>query len=198
MAPTNLFTTGLSSLSSGRVASTLFVCLFVLASDSANACSSREPTRQTSPGPHDFSALPAETRLWRENDAGEPLFLRARVLDTCSEPIAGARVRMLHAGPDGHHDPRRWRTTLETDERGEFTVVTVLPGYAGGMARHIHFIISHPVHRELVTRLFFRHDPAIDQSIEDLAIVLEPVERGERKGWVGGYEFVLPANSSQQ
>jgi len=167
-------------------------CAFLLALQvPAQACNNREPTRQTSPGPHDFSALPSETRLWGEDDAGEPLFLRARVLDTCGEPIPGARVQMLHADQDGYHDPRRWRTTLDTDERGEFKVATVFPGYAGGMARHIHFIINHPDHQRLVTRLFFRHDPMLDKSVEDLAIVLEPIERKERTGWVGGYEFVL-------
>ena len=70
-------------------------------------------------------------------------------------------------------------------------MTTVYPGYAGSIARHIHFIISHPDHQQLVTRLFFNNDPAIDQGIEDLAAVLEEMRRGEEKVWVGGYEFVL-------
>ena len=73
-------------------------------------------------------------------------------------------------------------------------MVTVIPGYAGSIPRHIHFIVSHPDHEPLVTRLFFKSDPAIDRSIEDLAVVLEEVQRREGKSWVGGYEFVLPAN----
>ncbi len=157
----------------------------------SQACTQREPTRETSPGPHDYSVASADPRLWREGDAGVPLFLQARVLDTCGKPVTGARVRILHANQDGYHEPDRWRVHLSTDDRGEFKLLTVYPGYAGDIARHIHFIITHPDHRPLVTRLYFKNDPAVDHGIEDIAIVLEEVRRGEGKGWVAGYEFVL-------
>lgn len=155
------------------------------------ACSKRDPTPPTSRGPHDFSSAPNETNLWREGDGGEPLVLHARVLDTCSNPVTGARIRILHANQHGDHEPDRWRSHVDSDDRGEFKIVTVFPGYAGSLPRHIHFIITHPDHRQLVTRLFFKNDPAIDDGIEDLAIVLEEVQRGEKRGWIGGYEFVL-------
>ena len=157
----------------------------------SQSCEARTPTPETDPGPHDFSVAPAATSLWREGDDGEPLFLHARVLDTCGKGVKGAHIRMLHANQDGEHDANRWRTHLTTGDAGEFKVVTVYPGYAGYLARHIHFIISHPDYRTLVTRLFFKNDPAIDQSIEDLAIVVEEIQRGDNKGWIGGYEFVL-------
>lgn len=177
----------------GLIISTLLVFALLLegADAASHACSKREPTGATSRGPHDFSGAPAETNLWREGDDGEPLRLHARVLDTCGKPVAGARVQILHANYYGDHEPDRWRADLRSDERGEFSVVTVFPGYAGMLPRHIHFIISHPYHSQLVTRLFFKKDPAVDSSIEDLAIVLEEVQRGARKGWIGGYEFVL-------
>jgi catechol 1,2-dioxygenase len=174
----------------GISAVTLFATLLLAIPPVSHACDKREPTPQTSLGPHDFSATPADTRLWREGDDGEPLFLRARVLDTCGKPIAGARVQILHANQDGLHEPDRWRATLSSNDRGAFKLVTVYPGYAGGMARHIHFIISHPDHQQLVTRLFFKNDPAVDYGIEDL--VLEEIQRGEQRGWIAGYEFVLP------
>ena len=157
----------------------------------AYACIERKPTPQTGPGPHDFSTAPAETRLWREGDGGVPLFLRARVLDTCGDPVPRARIQILHADQDGVHDPHRWRARLESNDRGEFEVLTVYPGYAGSIARHIHFIITHPDHQRLVTRLFFKNDPAAHLGIEDLAIVLEEVRRDGSKAWMGGYEFVL-------
>jgi protocatechuate 3,4-dioxygenase beta subunit len=157
----------------------------------SQACGKRTPTPEASPGPHDFSVAPAETNLWREGDAGEPLFLHARILDTCGKGVKGARIKMLHANQDGEHEAHRWRAHLTSGDAGEFKVVTVYPGYAGYMARHIHFIISHPDHRQLVTRLFFKNDPAIDPSIEDLAIVVEEIQRGDEKGWIGGFEFVL-------
>jgi protocatechuate 3,4-dioxygenase beta subunit len=170
----------------------LFAALVLGTQPVAQTCDKRAPTPETSPGPHDFSIAPGETSLWREGDDGEPLYLQVRVLDTCGKAVKGARVRILHADQDGEHHPQRWRTHLTSDDGGEIKLVTVYPGYAGYMARHIHFIVSHPDHRQLVTRLFFKNDPAIDPSIENLAIVVEEIRRGEQKGWVGGFEFVLP------
>lgn len=177
----------------GQTPAMILVAALLLGFQSSSyACEKREPTRQMHPGPHDYSAGVPETRLWREGDGGQPLFLRARVLDTCGTPLAGARVQVLHANQDGHHEPDRWRADLITDERGTFQLVTVFPGYAGSIARHIHFIITHPDHRQLVTRLFFRNDPAVDHGIADLAMVLEEIEHKRGIGWVAGYEFVLP------
>lgn len=155
------------------------------------ACDKREPTLEMSPGPHDFSAGVRDPKLWREGDGGEPLFIRARVLDTCGKPVSGARIRIVHANQHGAHEPDRWRAELTSDDRGTFNLVTVFPGYTGGLPRHMHFIIDHPDHRQLITRLFFKNDPSVDHGIEDLAMVLEEIEREQGKGWVAGYEFVL-------
>lgn len=176
----------------------LFTAMLLGVHGVSHACNKREPTRETSPGPHDFSHAPAQDRLWREGDAGEPLLLQVRVLDTCGEPVVGALVRILHANQDGVHEEGRWRAHLSTDGRGEVKFLTVSPGYTGGIARHVHFVITHPEYRELVTRLFFKNDPDRDPGLEDLALVLEEVQRqadtqGENRGWMAGYEFVLPS-----
>ena len=44
--------------------------------------------------------------------------------------------------------------------------------------RHIHFIIDHPDHSQLVTRLFFKNDPSVDHGIEELAMVLSHYDIG--------------------
>jgi protocatechuate 3,4-dioxygenase beta subunit len=165
--------------------------LLWLGHGSAAACEPRQPTPATDPGPHDFSAGVDEPRLWQEGDPGEPLFLRARVVDSCGRPLAGARVRVVHANAFGAHEVDRWRADLSTDERGGFRLATVFPGYTGGLPRHIHFIIDHPEHPQLVTRLFFKNDPSIDHGVEDLAMVLEQVDRDGGTGWLAAYEFVL-------
>lgn len=177
---------------SGIRASALLAVLALSAQPVAHACDPRVPTPETSPGPHDYSFAPARNALWREGDGGEPLLLHARVLDICGKPVPEARIQILHANQDGDHEPDRWRAVLHADDRGEFKLVTVYPGYAGSIARHIHFVVTHADHQTLVTRLFFRNDPAADKSVEELTVVLDEVRRGDVTGWTGGYEFVLP------
>lgn len=161
----------------------------------AVACNKRTPTPPTGPGPHDYTHAASTEKLWNEGDPGEPLFLKARVLDTCGKPVPNAKVRILHANQDGYHEHDRWRTHLFTDERGALRLITVFPGYTGGIPRHMHFIIEHPDHPQLVTRLFFKNDPAVKQGmaqgIEDLAMVLEEVDRKGKKAWLATYEFIL-------
>jgi protocatechuate 3,4-dioxygenase beta subunit len=160
-------------------------------STAGNACVKRVATPETDPGPHDFSHGSHDPKLWREGDAGEPLAFKGRVMDICGKPVVGARVLIVHANQDGDHEHDRWRADLKTDRRGTLRLLTVFPGYTGSIPRHIHFIITHPLHRQLVTRLFFKNDPSVDHGIEDLAMVLEEIQRPTGKGWAAGYEFVL-------
>lgn len=153
-------------------------------------CNERTPIPQAGAGPHDYSPAPADGCLWRDGDEGEQLFLRARVLDTCSTPVIGALVKLRHANHAGQFLADR-RADIRTDARGELRVLTVLPGFAGGLPRHMHFIISHPDYRRLVTRVYFKGDPAARGESDDLAIVLEEVRRGESIGCLGNHEFVL-------
>jgi len=158
----------------------------------ADACSPRKPTPEGYLGPHDFTTAPASNELWREGDRGEQLVLSLRVLDTCGKPLPGARVHLLHADATGEHALGRYRAILKTDAKGAVNVLTAVPGYAGDLARHIHFIISHPGHAELVTRLYLKNDPRLEGRANDpLALVLEEVRHGQVKRWVSGYEFVL-------
>lgn len=166
----------------------------LLGSAQALACTPRQPTQATGPGPHDYSHGVRDPDLWHEGDEGQPLALRARVIDTCGNPVRGARVQIVHANHHGAHEADRWRADLKTDARGAFRVLTLFPGYTGGIPRHIHFVITHPLHATLVTRLFFRNDPDVDHGIEKLAMVLEEIQRPAGKGWAAGYEFVLEKN----
>lgn len=155
------------------------------------ACIERVPTPQAWLGPHDFTTAPGERELWKKGDPGEPLVLHLKVLDTCGEPIPGVRVHLLHADYDGEHRLGRNRAVLHSDRRGAVNVLTLLPGYAGDLPRHIHFIVSDPGYEELVTRLYFKSDPAAGAEQDPLAMVIEEVRRGDETRWVGGYEFVL-------
>ena len=129
--------------------------------------------------------------LWREGDPGERLLLHGRVLGVDGGAVAGATVEIWHADAEGVVHADRYRAALVTGEDGEFVVSTVLPGYIWG-PRHIHFVVSHPEWRQLITRLFFRRDPAVDEvGRPDLAIILEDGDIGGVRGLFGEAQLVL-------
>lgn len=150
---------GLRSLSARMGRTLALTSAIVLAAcfsmDTGAACKQREPIRRTSPGPHDYSNAADSTRLWQAAAPGDALYLRLCVLDVCGKPLAGARVQVLHANHEGAHEHNRWRGATTTNARGAAQVLTVFPGYTGGLPRHIQFVISHTNYAELVTRFFF-------------------------------------------
>lgn len=120
--------------------------------------------------------------LLREED-GEPLLMKGRVADAGGEPVVGAKVEVWQTATNQLYDvqdddqPRgHLRATFRTDARGEYAFRTILPvsypipadGPAGqlleGLGRHpfrpahVHFMISAPGYRKLVTHLFLAGD----------------------------------------
>lgn len=149
-------------------------------------------TPSTLPGPFyrpDAPRLPLGANLCR-NDVGEPLSVTGRVTATDGTPIAGAEVEVWHANAEGRYenqDPdnqpeHNLRGRFIADDGGRFHFSTVRPGgYAlpddgpvGQLIRrlglsldrpaHIHFAVSAPGFRRLVTAVFDHSDPAIDRD----------------------------------
>ena len=85
----------------------------------------------------------------------------------------------------------RYRAMFPTADDGTFLVSTVLPGQYWG-AKHIHVILSHPLHHSLQTQILFKSDPNVSSSPEGgLAIVTEEVRVEDETILVGGVELVL-------
>ena len=62
----------------------------------------------------------------------------------------------------------------------------------GYRARHIHFVISHPDHPLLVTRIYFLGDANLDEApCPELAIVLEESRVEQSHVLLGNVQFVL-------
>lgn len=120
--------------------------------------------------------------LLRE-EASEPLTMKGRVADAQGVPVPGAMVEVWQTATNQLYDvqdeqqPRgHLRATFRTDTRGEYAFRTVLPvsypipydGPAGqlleGLGRHpfrpahVHFMISAPGYRTLITHLFLAGD----------------------------------------
>ena len=123
-----------------------------------------------------------DTILLREEDA-EPLVMRGRVSDPDGRPVVGAKVEVWQTSSNQLYDvqdsnqPRgNLRATFRTDAHGNYEFRTVMPvsypipddGPAGQLLQqmgrhpfrpaHIHFMISAPGYRTLVTHLFLAGD----------------------------------------
>ncbi|MCX7287111.1 MAG: 6-chlorohydroxyquinol-1,2-dioxygenase [Rhodobacterales bacterium] len=149
-------------------------------------------TPSTLPGPFyraDAPMLTLGADLCRDGK-GVPLRVRGQVSGPDGTALAGALVEVWHANPVGRYenqDPdnqpeHNLRGRFITDSDGRFHFQTVRPGgYAlpddgpvGQLARrlglsldrpaHIHFCVTAPGHRRLVTAIFDGTDPAIDRD----------------------------------
>lgn len=149
-------------------------------------------TPSTLPGPFyraDAPALPLGGDLCR-NGLGRPLMVTGQVLGHDRTPLPAARVEVWHANAEGRYenqDPdnqpeHNLRGCFTADAAGCFHFRTIRPaGYAlpddgpvGQLARrlglsldrpaHIHFAVTAPGHRRLVTAIFDGADPAITRD----------------------------------
>lgn len=149
-------------------------------------------TPSTLPGPFyrpDAPALPLGANLCRSGD-GVPLSVTGRVLGPTGEFLGGAEIEVWHANALGRYenqDPdnqpeHNLRGRFTADAQGGFRFHSIRPaGYSlpedgpvGLLARkiglslerpaHIHFAVTAPGYRRLVTSIFDGSDPAIGRD----------------------------------
>ncbi|KOU58127.1 hydroxyquinol 1,2-dioxygenase [Streptomyces sp. MMG1533] len=118
--------------------------------------------------------------------SGEPSWVSGRVTDTDGTPVAGARVEVWEADEDGMYDVQyddgtlAGRAHLFTDAEGRFRFWGLTPtpypipddgpvgrllGHAGRSpmrAPHLHFMVTAPGFRRLITHIFVAGDPCLD------------------------------------
>ena len=142
--------------------------------------------------------------LLREED-GEPLVMTGRVADANGKPVAGARVEVWQTATNQLYDVQdenqphgHLRATFTTDAHGEYAFRTILPvsypipddGPAGQLLRglgrhpfrpaHVHFMISAPSYRKLVTHLFLKGDKYLESDAVfgvKPSLVVQPVRQ---------------------
>lgn len=144
---------------------------------------------------------------WGENISrtdlgGQPMEVRGLILDETKNPIASAIVDVWHSSPVGFYENQdeqqvdmNLRGRFETNENGEFFFRTIRPagypvptnGPCGELLRaqkrhpnrpaHIHFMISKPGYKVLITQVF----DSTDKNLES-----DPVF-GVAKQLVGNY-----------
>jgi protocatechuate 3,4-dioxygenase beta subunit len=103
---------------------------------------------------------------------GERLTVSGRVLGLPDcRPLPGALVEVWQADAKGVYtlaggdkpDPDcLLRASVKADAEGRYRYRSILPGEYPGRPRHIHYRVSRPDLRPLVTQLYFQGDPRVE------------------------------------
>jgi hydroxyquinol 1,2-dioxygenase len=117
--------------------------------------------------------------------AGQPCWVEGTVTNTEGKPVPGARIEVWEADEDGFYDVQysdgriAGRAHLFADENGKYSFWGLTPtpypiphdGPVGKLlaavnrspvrASHLHFMVTAPAHRTLVTHIFVEGDPQI-------------------------------------
>ena len=97
------------------------------------------------------------------------LFRSGKVLNTRGDVVRNAQIEVWQADHQGHYDVQgyRYRAKLTPDASAGYQFETVMPGhYPDRVAQHIHYIVSAPGHKPLVTQLYFATDPVFEGDPE--------------------------------
>ncbi len=124
-------------------------------------------------GPFYRANAPVRTDLTFEGLSGSVVEIKGKILaEDCTSPVKDALVEIWHCNTEGEYDNetdqylhRGAQTTMDT---GEYSFKTILPGkYRNGRLyrpAHIHFRITSPTTKEIVSQLYFMGDPHITED----------------------------------
>ncbi|MBY0504219.1 MAG: hypothetical protein K2X03_09925 [Bryobacteraceae bacterium] len=122
----------------------------------------RAPTPRDVLGPFFKKGAPNQRVLHTPGTPGFPLRVVGKVMNTRGDRVPGARIELWQADHAGIYDLEgfRYRAAILTGESSDYAVETILPGhYDDRPAQHIHYLISAPGHRTLITQAYFATDP---------------------------------------
>jgi protocatechuate 3,4-dioxygenase beta subunit len=122
----------------------------------------RKPTPSEVLGPFFKKGAPNVSVLRQPGDPGFALRVTGKVMNTRGEHVEGAKIDMWQTNHAGRYDVvgYRYRAKLAVPAGGDYAVETVMPGhYDDRPAQHIHYLISAPGHKTLVTQIYFACDP---------------------------------------
>jgi protocatechuate 3,4-dioxygenase beta subunit len=116
-------------------------------------------------GPFYKKKAPDDRVLRRAGDPGLPLSVSGKVWSARGEALPGAVVEVWQADHDGRYDLEgyRYRARMPADAEAQYTLATTMPGhYPGRVCQHIHYLVTAPGHKPLITQLYFATDPAFE------------------------------------
>jgi protocatechuate 3,4-dioxygenase beta subunit len=150
------------------------------------AAQAAKPTPSEVLGPFFMKNAPNQRLLRVAGEPGLPLKVSGKVTNTRGEKVEGAVVELWQADHAGLYDVvgYRYRAKLVLGPATEYEVDTILPGhYSDRPAQHIHYLISAPGHKTLITQAYFATDPWFDG---------DPDKNYNKRNLVGNRELVRP------
>ena len=139
--------------------------LTALASAWDEAEKKHSPTPFCELGPFYKRQAPNTSMLRAPGDSGMPLALAGAVYNTRGESVPNAKLEIWQTDNDGHYDIEgyRYRTLLEPGAKGNYAIESVMPGhYPTRVCQHVHYLVTAPGHKALITQLYFATDPVFD------------------------------------
>lgn len=134
------------------------------------------PTRRDAKGPFFVDDMPVVENLNRWGKPGEPMKISGRVVDANApnRPVAGVKIELWQTDGEGRYHPEdngpasRYedreldlRGTILADSEGRYEVVSLFPGEYDPRPRHIHYQLSAPGYRTLVTQIYVSDGEAV-------------------------------------
>ena len=131
----------------------------------------RKPTPPNALGPFYKKLAPQTGMLRAPGDPGLPLSLGGQVFDTRGDVIRNAIIEIWQTDHFGYYDVDgyRYRGKLPADASGQYKFETVMPGHYPDKSRvcqHIHYLVTAPGRKPLVTQLYFATDPVFEGDPE--------------------------------
>jgi protocatechuate 3,4-dioxygenase beta subunit len=164
----------------------------------------RKPTPPNALGPFYKKRAPDTRMLRTKGDVGMPLAVSGRIIDTRGEAVPDATVEIWHADHGGHYDLAgyRFRAKLPIDGKGGYQFDTIMPGhYPDRVCQHVHYLVTAPGHKPLITQLYFATDPVFegnpdknfskDPLIESRELVRPVTIAGDPKAMYAAVSFEL-------
>ncbi len=141
------------------------VALSTMAAFAQGTAPEHTPTPGNDFGPFFKKGAPETTMLRSPGDNGFPLKVTGRILNTRGEALPDARVEVWQANHVGLYDVAgyHYRARLPLNNKGEYGFESVMPGhYPDRVCQHVHFLVTAPGHKPLVTQLYFATDPVFE------------------------------------
>jgi catechol 1,2-dioxygenase len=125
----------------------------------------RQPTPFCELGPFYKREAPKTSMLRAPGDAGMPLAVSGTVYDIRGDLVPDAKLEIWQTDNAGHYDIEgyRYRAVLQPGTKASYTIESVMPGhYPTRVCQHVHYLVTAPGHKPLITQLYFATDPVFE------------------------------------